>query len=51
MIFVVECVHAYAEVNGGNLPERIFMYRDGVGDGQLAYVYGTELEQIKVCQE
>lgn len=30
------------------LPDRIIMYRDGVGDGQLKYVYETELKKIQV---
>lgn len=25
------------------------MYRDGVGDGQLKYVYETELKKVQVC--
>jgi len=25
------------------------MYRDGVGEGQLTFVYDTELKQILVC--
>ncbi|ODN00102.1 Protein piwi [Orchesella cincta] len=29
------------------LPKRIILYRDGVGDGQLAYVYNTEMQQIQ----
>jgi len=42
-----ECLHAYKKVNGV-LPDRIVMYRDGVGDGQLTFVYNTELAQINV---
>ncbi|XP_063601294.1 piwi-like protein Siwi [Penaeus indicus] len=38
----------YAEVNGC-LPERVLVYRDGVGEGQLAYVKGTEIAAIKAC--
>jgi aubergine-like protein len=30
------------------LPDRIIMYRDGVGEGQLSYVYDTEIAQIQV---
>ncbi|ODN02964.1 Protein piwi [Orchesella cincta] len=37
-----ECCHNFQEVNG-ELPERIIMYRDGVGEGQLKAVYNTEL--------
>lgn len=35
----------YHEVNG-TLPERIIVYRDGVGDGQLASVYEHEVTQM-----
>lgn len=38
---------AYQSING-ELPERIIMYRDGVSDGQLQYVYDTELAAIQV---
>lgn len=37
----------YAEKNG-SLPNRIIIYRDGVGDGQLSYVHKTEVDSIKV---
>ena len=30
----------------GDLPERIFVYRDGVGDGQLPAVVEHEVQQI-----
>lgn len=40
----------FHEVNG-SLPARLFIYRDGVGDGQLPVVIESELEQIKqACQ-
>ena len=29
------------------LPERVVIYRDGVGDGQLQYIHEHELPQIK----
>ncbi|CAB3247796.1 unnamed protein product [Arctia plantaginis] len=31
----------------GNLPSRIFIYRDGVGDGQIPYVHSHEVAEIK----
>ena len=31
----------------GQLPGKIFVYRDGVGDGQLAQVRDYEVDQIK----
>jgi hypothetical protein len=36
------------EHNQGCLPKRIVIYRDGVGDGQIAYVYHHEVALIKV---
>ena len=30
----------------GDLPDRILVYRDGVGDGQLQYILEHELPQI-----
>ncbi len=32
-------------------PEKIMIFRDGVGDGQIEYVHSTELQQIKDCLE
>ncbi|ODM91423.1 Protein aubergine [Orchesella cincta] len=42
----MKCLHGYQKMNN-ELPERIIMYRDGVGDGQLKYVYETELGTIR----
>ncbi|CAL8120087.1 unnamed protein product [Orchesella dallaii] len=41
-----ECLRSYFRQNNV-LPDRIMMYRDGVGEGQLADVYNNELEGIK----
>lgn len=38
---------AYRDVNNGNLPARIVIYRDGVGEGQIAQVKQDEVERIK----
>jgi aubergine-like protein len=35
----------FHEINGV-LPQKIFIYRDGVGDGQVDIVFNTELTQI-----
>lgn len=34
-------------MQNNNMPERIVIYRDGVGDGQLQAVYEHELPQIE----
>lgn len=38
----------YKQVNG-KLPERIIVFRDGVGDGQLEMVKGYEIKQMWDC--
>lgn len=38
----------YNELNG-SLPQRIIIYRDGVGDGQLNAVVETEIPQLLEC--
>jgi aubergine-like protein len=47
-----KCLRAYAVRNGGQLPARLMMYRDGVGEGQLLDVKETEVtameEKIKI---
>ncbi|XP_074640256.1 piwi-like protein 1 isoform X2 [Tubulanus polymorphus] len=45
-----DALSKYHEVNG-ELPERIFIYRDGVGDGQLAAVHEHEIAQLLKCFE
>ncbi|XP_055531352.1 protein aubergine-like [Wyeomyia smithii] len=44
---VVKALRAYQSEFGGKLPLRIIFYRDGVGDGQLKYVYEHELIAIR----
>ncbi|CAH0714406.1 unnamed protein product, partial [Brenthis ino] len=47
MGFNMSCaVRKYREKNGV-LPTRIFIYRDGVGDGQIPYVKSHEVAEIK----
>jgi hypothetical protein len=42
---------AWRKANGGNFPERIMFYRDGVGEGQLQSVFSEELDSIKVSDK
>ncbi|XP_056630152.1 piwi-like protein Siwi [Diorhabda sublineata] len=44
--FLILACHRYKEING-RFPDRILIYRDAVGDGQLPYVIETEVENIK----
>jgi hypothetical protein len=43
-----EALHKYREHNQGCLPQRIVIYRDGVGEGQIRYVYENEVGTLKV---
>jgi aubergine-like protein len=42
-----EALQKYREHNG-HLPQRIVFYRDGVGEGQIPYVYECEVAILKV---
>ncbi|KAJ8934127.1 hypothetical protein NQ314_013586 [Rhamnusium bicolor] len=44
--FLLLACHRFKEQNG-RFPERILIYRDGVGDGQLPYVHQHEVANIK----
>ncbi|KOC68594.1 Protein piwi [Habropoda laboriosa] len=43
---LTKALHNYREMNK-TLPSHILIYRDGVGEGQVPYVYEHEVEQIK----
>ena len=45
---VGKAIRKYEEVNG-QAPERVIMYRDGVGDGQISYVLDHEVAAIEQC--
>ena len=47
-IWLVAALKKYHEVNR-TLPERIVIYRDGVGDGQLPAVAEHEIGQMLEC--
>ncbi|XP_034253131.1 piwi-like protein Siwi [Thrips palmi] len=40
---IIKAVRKFREINN-KLPAKIFIYRDGVGEGQIQYVYDTELQ-------
>ncbi|XP_055592749.1 protein aubergine-like isoform X1 [Uranotaenia lowii] len=42
-----KALHAYRREFNGDLPQRIILYRDGVGEGQFKYVYEHEVGSIK----
>ena len=39
----------YRKKNAGDLPDRIMMFRDGVGEGQIPFVLAHEVEQMKLA--
>ncbi|KAJ8714986.1 hypothetical protein PYW08_004967 [Mythimna loreyi] len=45
---LVESLKHYLSVNGA-LPDRIIIYRDGVGDGELKVLQQYEIPQMKIC--
>ncbi|XP_076679730.1 aubergine isoform X3 [Andrena cerasifolii] len=45
-INMLKALHNYRQMNQ-TLPSHIVIYRDGVGEGQLPYVYEHEVEQVK----
>merc|ERR1740131_551065 len=45
---ITKALRKYSEING-DLPARIIMYRDGVGDGQIPYVLEHEINAIQNC--
>ncbi|XP_035226356.1 piwi-like protein Ago3 [Stegodyphus dumicola] len=47
MLFI-SALRKYFEINH-KLPDKIILYRDGVGDGQMDYVAKYEVEQLTSC--
>lgn len=48
---MTQAVSKFREVNGGALPSRILMYRDGVGEGQIPFVFTTEVANVREALE
>lgn len=44
---MIKAIHSYRSDYNGALPQRIIVYRDGVGEGQLKYVYEHEIGAIR----
>ncbi|VDO19688.1 unnamed protein product [Heligmosomoides polygyrus] len=50
--FIRRALHRYFIKNNNTLPDRIFLYRDGVGDGQIPYVRDQEVTLVQqACEE
>ncbi|GLH04000.1 Piwi-like protein Siwi [Gryllus bimaculatus] len=46
-ISMIKALHKYREHNNGQLPNRIVIYRDGVGEGMLPYVWEIEVQGVR----
>lgn len=44
---LMECLQHYKTFNNGTLPDRLFFYRDGVGQGQIQEVFDHEVYAIQ----
>ncbi|RWS19631.1 piwi-like protein 1, partial [Leptotrombidium deliense] len=42
-----ESLRKYREYNNGAIPDRVIIYRDGVGDGMITHVFDYELQQMR----
>lgn len=47
---VIKALHEFKRLEG-YLPDRVLMYRDGVGEGQTQYVYDHEVKNIRAKLE
>ncbi|VDM65320.1 unnamed protein product [Strongylus vulgaris] len=45
--FISKALWKYYKRNNNTLPEKIFLYRDGVGDGQIPYVVDQEVDLVQ----
>jgi aubergine-like protein len=45
---LLKALHQFRKNNEGNLPARIIIYRDGVGDGQIDFVCKVEVDTMRV---
>lgn len=44
---MIMALREYKTFHNGSLPNKILFYRDGVGDGQIPYVFEQEVQQLK----
>lgn len=47
-VLMKNALHKYYEKNN-TYPDRIFVYRDGISDGQFKYVIGHEIPQLRAA--
>ena len=48
IVLFLAALHKYNEINK-NLPDRIIVYRDGVGDGQVSCYYIILCLELRLC--
>ncbi|KHJ80527.1 piwi domain protein [Oesophagostomum dentatum] len=46
-IFILRAIQKYFKANDNTLPDKIFLYRDGVGDGQIRIVKEEEVRLVQ----
>jgi aubergine-like protein len=46
-LMMIKALESYRVANNGEIPSKIFFYRDGVGEGQIPHVFNTEVAAIK----
>lgn len=44
---LIKCLKAYRQINNGNLPSKLFVYRDGVGAGDIGRVKELEVNALR----
>ena len=50
--FVRKALRKYYVANNNTLPERMFLYRDGAGDGQIPYIRNHEVTLVReACED
>jgi hypothetical protein len=45
--YAQDAITGFRQRNGGNVPERIIIYRDGVSEGEYARVMSNEIQQVE----
>ncbi|CAG7822957.1 unnamed protein product [Allacma fusca] len=45
---VINCLSAYMTQNNGDLPTKILLFRDGVGEGQIEFIIKSEVQRLEL---
>jgi len=49
VLLVTESLEAYRTENNGELPDRVVLYREGVGESEIQFVLDSEIPQLKLA--